>query len=265
MTNEQPTKQELPSYLSASSISTWEQCPQRYKYSRIDGIPEPETESQVMGTFVHEVLEHLYALPNDERTIENAQQISRVVWAKHWVERLTSIGLTEKQMREFRWKSWWCIENLWMVENPTGISPIGLESEYNVEVLPNIRVRGFVDRITSTDDGAKITDYKTGKFPKPAYMDQKWFQLLLYKIVVEKTIGKSVKEVELIYLKDGKSISRKTVPEDDVRTLARVSSVHSEILKAFETGTFPTKVSRLCDWCSYKTICPAWGARRGQR
>lgn len=263
MTTEPTQPLKAPSYLSASSISTWEQCPQRYKYSRIDSLPEPETESQVMGIFVHEVLENLYQLPSDQRTTANAQQMSRAIWAKGWIERLMALGLTEKQMREFRWKSWWCIENLWMVEDPTKLSPLGLESEYNVEVLPGINIRGFVDRITEHGDGTKITDYKTGKFPRPAYMDQKWFQLLLYKVVVERTIGKKVNEVELIYLKDGRSIGRKTTANDDQVTLDRVATVHKEIQDALVSGEFPTKVSRLCDWCHYKTICPAWGARRG--
>lgn len=262
MTTEQKPELKAPQYLSASSISTWEQCPQRYKYSRIDGIPEPETEAQVMGTFVHEVLENLYRLPSEQRTLANAQQMSRAVWAKGWIERLASLNMNESQMREFRWKSWWCVENLWMVEDPIQLNPIGVESEYNVEVLPGIKIKGFVDRITEVGDGIKITDYKTGKFPRAAYMDQKWFQLLLYKVVVEKTLDKSVKEVQLIYLKDGKSVGRTTTAQDDEAVLERVSNVHSEIQTSLRTGEFPTKVSRLCDWCYYKKICPAWGARR---
>jgi putative RecB family exonuclease len=252
----------MPQYLSASSILTWEQCPQRYKYSRIDQLPEPENQSQLMGTFVHEVLEQVYMLPAEQRTVGNAQQVSRVAWARGWVERLAGMNMTEAEMREFRWKSWWCIENLWTVEDPTKVLPIGLESEYNTEVIPGINIRGFVDRISEVGDGARITDYKTGKFPKPAYMDQKWFQLLLYKLVVERTIGKPVNEVQLIYLKDGKALGRTTTPEDDVATLARVAKTHSEIQVALRTGEFETKVSRLCDWCHYKKICPAWGARR---
>ena len=262
MSTEQPEQFKMPDYLSASSISTWEQCPQRYKYSRLDGIPEPETDSQIMGNFVHEILEHIYKLPNNERTSGNAQQISRTVWVNGWAERLAAIGVSETKMREFRWKSWWCVENLWLIENPQDISPIGLEAEYYVEVLPGINIKGFVDRITPDGDGVKITDYKTGKFPRPAYMDQKWFQLLLYKVVVEKTINKSVNEVQLIYLKDGKSIAKQTKPEDNDSTLARVASVYGEIKESIQTENFPTKVSKLCDWCSYKKICPAWSNRR---
>ena len=262
MTTEQPKQLKMPDYLSASSISTWEQCPLRYKYSRLDGIPEPETDSQIMGNFVHEILENVYKLPNDQRTIANAQQVSRVLWTNGWAERLAAIGVDETKMREFRWKSWWCVENLWLIENPVNISPIGLESEYYVEVLPGINIKGFVDRITPSGDGVKVTDYKTGKFPRPAYMDQKWFQLLLYKVIVEQTINKPVNEVELIYLKDGKSIAKQTKPKDNETTLARVSNVHREIKESIQTGDFPTKVSKLCDWCNYKKICPAWSNRR---
>lgn len=262
MNTEQPEQFKMPDYLSASSISTWEQCPQRYKYSRIDGIPEPETDSQIMGNFVHEILENVYKLPSEQRTIANAQQVSRVVWVNGWAERLAAIGVDETKMREFRWKSWWCVENLWSIENPVEISPIGLESEYYVEILPGINIKGFVDRITPNGDGVKVTDYKTGKFPRPAYMDQKWFQLLLYKIIVEKTIDKPVNEVELIYLKDGKSIAKQTTPKDNEATLVRVSNVYGEIKESIQTGNFPTKVSKLCDWCNYKKICPAWSARR---
>lgn len=262
MATEQTREARTPEYLSASSISTWEQCPQRFKYSRIDGIPEPETDSQIMGNFVHDVLEQVYKLPSDQRTVANAQQLSRSVWAMGWAERLAAIGASETDMRELRWKSWWCVENLWMVEDPQKISPLGIESEYYVEVLPGITIKGFVDRISEMGDGAKITDYKTGKFPRPAYVDQKWFQLHLYKVIVERSLGRPVYEVELIYLKDGKSIKKQVRPEDDGIVLARIAKAHEEITKAIQAGQFRTNVSKLCDWCSYKRICPAWGARK---
>lgn len=263
MTTENESSNIGPAYLSSSSISTWEQCPQRYKYGRIDKIPEPENESQVIGTFVHEILEQLYTLPSDQRTMGNAQQMSRHVWATSgWPERLAGIGLNDKQMREFRWKSWWCVENLWMIEDPVKIVPIGLEKEYLVELLPGINVKGFIDRVSTSEQGTKVTDYKTGKFPRPQYVAQKWFQLFLYKLMVEKTTDLQVSEVELIYLKDGKKLNKRPDKSDDTETLERVASVHVEIIEAMQTGEFPTKVSRLCDWCHYKKICPAWAAKR---
>jgi putative RecB family exonuclease len=36
-----------------------------------------------------------------------------------------------------------------------------------------------------------------------------------------------------------------------------LKNIGDEILTALETGDFPTKKSRLCDWCFFKAICPA--------
>jgi len=36
-----------------------------------------------------------------------------------------------------------------------------------------------------------------------------------------------------------------------------LKNIGDEILTALETQHFPTKKSRLCDWCFFKTICPA--------
>ncbi|MHB1784147.1 MAG: PD-(D/E)XK nuclease family protein, partial [Acidimicrobiales bacterium] len=46
----------LPSALSPSSISTYEQCPRRFQHSRIDRLPDPSGPDAVLGTFVHHVL-----------------------------------------------------------------------------------------------------------------------------------------------------------------------------------------------------------------
>ena len=55
----EPVPYALPKYLSPSSIGTFNQCPMRYKYAKLDKIPEPSTEPQILGSFVHEILEDL--------------------------------------------------------------------------------------------------------------------------------------------------------------------------------------------------------------
>ena len=59
---------EAPSYLSPSSIGTYRDCPQKFKLSRIDKIAEPPSWAMHVGSFVHEVLEHLYQAPAEDRT-----------------------------------------------------------------------------------------------------------------------------------------------------------------------------------------------------
>jgi hypothetical protein len=65
-----------PNYLSPSSIRLFRDCPQKFKLSKFDKIQEPPTWQQYVGTFVHDVLEHLYQVDADERTVGFLQALA---------------------------------------------------------------------------------------------------------------------------------------------------------------------------------------------
>ena len=44
-----------PPHLSPSSMGTFEQCPLKFKYSKIDMLKDDPTEATLMGNFVHDV------------------------------------------------------------------------------------------------------------------------------------------------------------------------------------------------------------------
>ena len=69
-----------PPHLSASSISTFQQCPLRYKYSRIDNLPEPPSVDSLRGNFVHDVLENVYREESAVRTLSTARAIAKTIW-----------------------------------------------------------------------------------------------------------------------------------------------------------------------------------------
>ena len=66
-----------PEYMSPSSIGTFNQCPMRYKFAKLDRLPEPSTDPQILGSYVHEVLEELFHLPREERTMQAAGSIAK--------------------------------------------------------------------------------------------------------------------------------------------------------------------------------------------
>jgi len=39
-------------------------------------------------------------------------------------------------------------------------------------------------------------------------------------------------------------------------------SLWKGIVDAWENDAFPAKPGKLCEWCSFKTICPAWNFAR---
>jgi putative RecB family exonuclease len=248
-----------PRHLSPSSISTWEQCPLRFRYSRLDKIPEPSTEAQLIGTVTHEVLEFLYQRPAQDRTFFVARQIAKELWDDHWASEVDrALQLDAESLKRFRWQVWWCIEALWKIENPQDIELAGLEQRIDTEIN-GVKFVGIIDRWQHNGDGtAKIGDYKTGKKPKKQYEGEKKFQLTVYKSLVEDVLGCDVRETELLYLKDG--VRWTYIPTaDDVRQMKEtVARVWSEVLTSCSSGNFEARTSVLCGWCSYKNMCPAW-------
>lgn len=250
-----------PEYLSPSSIDTFKQCPLKFKFSRIDRLVDEPTEATVLGSFVHAVLEDLYALPAAERTLSASRSIMSAQWEKEWGAHAAAVLRgKEKAMHAFRWNAWWCIENYFKLENPTAIEPEGIEYELNSHIN-DVPVRGFIDRWHLGDEGVVISDYKTGKTPRPPYVDGKFFQLILYADVLCSTVEKPLERVELLYLKDGVKLQR-SMSEEVQQSIASmrqtVVETNAAVKERCERGEFEPTPNKLCDWCSYKSICPAW-------
>lgn len=250
-----------PPHLSPSSLATFEQCPLKFKFSKIDQIPDKPGIEAIMGNFVHDVLEALYGLSPELRTKDSARELARFVWNEKYLETVTHYLRRADDISKFRWQSWFCIENLWLVEDPTKVHPIGLESELN-HSLGGVVLKGFIDRYTKSlhsDNGLTISDYKTGKTPRAEWVSDKFEQLRIYAAIMQEIQIFPVSSLELIYLKDGVKFTEEVTAESLASTVARVSRIKSDVDTRCETGVFEPVKSRLCDWCSYKSICPAWG------
>jgi len=249
-----------PPHLSASSIGTFHQCPLKFRYNKIDLIPDVSGEAAVMGNFVHDVLEELYKLPPEDRTIDNARELARRVWEEIWVDQATSTVKNSEEVRMFRWRSWFCIENLWNLENPQEIEPDGLEFEVAGQI-EGVTIKGFIDRYSTLNDGESliVSDYKTGKTPRPNYQEDKFFQLYLYAYMLEKMDVGVAKEIELLYLKDGVRLKRTVSPKDTKNMIEHVVETKRQVDECCKTGEFEARKSVLCNWCSYQNICPMFG------
>jgi len=246
-----------PPHLSPSSINTFQTCPLKFKYSKIDGIREPATEATLMGNFVHEVLELLYAQPHEVRTPDLAKNLARSLWDEKYSDEAIGV-VREQSMNDFRWRSWFCIENLWKLEDPTQTNVDEIEYELNGD-LNGVTLKGFVDRFHYDEDGRIVVgDYKTGKVPGKNWEDDKFFQLYIYAALLQELNVGDVSKVELIYLKGPKVLNRTVTPDDLEKAVETVVTVKRDIDECCETETFNTKTSRLCDWCYFKKQCPAW-------
>jgi len=251
-----------PAYLSPSSMATYRQCPQKFKFNKIDLIPDPSNHWAVLGNFVHDILEELYKLEPPLRTITSARVIAKDMWESKWGEEAYRVLSSDKDIKQFRWSAWWCVENLWRLEQPEEISPVGIEYELNGEVS-GVMLRGFIDRYSFSANSTMLTvsDYKTGKTPK-IDIDEKFLQLLIYaKLLSSLGVG-DVDKIELLYLKDGVRLEKKVTDSDFRKVVEYIQESKSMVDESCVSGVFDARKSYLCNFCSYKKICPAWGGAR---
>lgn len=216
-----------------------------------------------MGNFVHETLEELHNQEPDVRTKEHAGAIMRSLWDSKWGEKASDILHGDaKALHEFRWKSFWCIENYFNLEDPTEVFLEGIEFaiEDFIELDgAKVTVKGFVDRWQFSDDGSiKVSDYKTGKTPRPEWVADKFQQLQIYAIFLQKQLDVPVKDLELLYLKDGTRYEKRITQADLDDTAEVIVAVRKSIDLFCEQEKFPARRSKLCDWCAQKSICPSW-------
>ncbi len=104
-----------------------------------------------------------------------------------------------------------------------------------------------------------VTDYKTGRSPGVKYEQARLAGVQFYSFLCESVLGVRPATVRLMYLRTGETIE--TVPSAQaVRFITtRANAVWRAVEKACTTGDFRPRPSALCNGCSFKAWCPAFG------
>ena len=232
----------------------------KYKFSKIDKIPEPPTWFTHLGTFVHEVLEHFYQLDASERTVDTVRATATSRWQESdWEAQVLALIKPMGSIADFKKAAFECMTNLWIIEDPQQTELTGMEHE----VLANIdgvELKGYIDRFIIGDDGnVIISDYKTGAIPNPRFKseDDKFFQLLVYALMLQEADQEETSKLQLLYLKHSENHEMIVTPVRLAVARGVIVETKELIDKACETGEFACNTSKLCDWCFHKPYCPA--------
>ena len=249
--------------LSPSRASDFKQCPLLYRFRTIDKLSAPPSPAAARGTLVHAVLERLFDLPAQERTPEAAQALLAPQW-EALVEQepeLAAMIADDEQLTEETWftQALALIQTWFGLEDPTRLEPA--ERELYVETdVDGLVLRGYVDRLDVATDGAmRVVDYKTGRSPSELFEGKALFQMKFYALVLWRLRGEIPTLLQLVYLGNGEVV-RYSPDEHDLLSLERnLKAVWAAIERAALTGDWRPKTSRLCDWCDFRHLCPAWG------
>ncbi len=245
---------------SHSRLSTFEQCPKKFKYKYLDKL-KPEIEKTIethLGSAVHKTLEWIY---NSVKESEANLKIDDIIikfteeWQKEFSE---NILIVKKQLtaRDYFNKGVQFLIDYYYKHAPFKDGTIACEKGVLIKLEEGeYEIQGFIDRLVyNLETGEyEIHDYKTASFlPNQERLDKER-QLALYSIAIKEIYGKE-KEILLVwhFLAHNKTLtSRRTNSE-----LEKLKKETAELIKKVESvKEFPRNKSMLCNWCEYKNIC----------
>ncbi len=239
----------LPRPLSHSSITLYNECPQKYKFKYVDKIPEKPKHFFSFGRSVHAALEYFYS-PKEPRapSLEDLLKRYREIWEKpgyrdenHEAElfeegRQILTRFHDKHAKSFH-------------------VPFAVEYKFEFE-HEGIPLTGMVDRIDALPDGRlSILDYKTGKKLAAGRLDID-AQLTMYQFACESQLGKEVGELIFYHLPTLKEHRAARRGDPLVKELTARIVDTAEGISEFRFDAKPTE--NACRWCDYKPLCPIY-------
>jgi putative RecB family exonuclease len=251
--------------LSPSRAGDFMTCPLLYRFRTFDRLPEVPTRDAVRGTVVHKVLEDLFDLPAADRTPAHAAAMLEPAWQRVLESEPALTAMFEGAEDSDDFGAWLAscgtvLERYFQLEDPRRLEPA--ERECYVETLldSGLLLRGFIDRLDIADNGAiRVVDYKTGRSPDPMHEARALFQMRFYALVVWRTRGVVPAVLQLVYLGNTEILRYSPDEADLLATERKVEALWRAIRLAEESGEWLPRPGRLCGWCSYQDLCPAFG------
>jgi len=242
----------LPRPLSHSSISLYNECPQKYKFRYIDRIPEKPKHYFSFGSSVHTALEYFYGAK--EPPAPSLEQVL-AYYKEHWISAGYKNQAQEEQYRENGEE---ILTLFYRKHAPEYHIPLFVEYNFNMEV-GGVPVTGKVDRVDRLPDGRfSVVDYKTGKaLAKDRIATDE--QLTMYQLACEKLLGAEVCRLSFYHLP---SLTEHVAERRGASAIRKLENKIVSTADAISRGEFsPAPEEKKCFWCDYKPLCPVYKAQ----
>ncbi len=252
---------------SNSRIETFEQCPRKYKFRYVDNLRmESEGVEAFVGKRVHETLEKLYRdlKLTKLNSLEDLMRFYESEWEKNWHSKVHVVRPEVTPGHYFELGRQ-CLADYYKRYHPFNQGKtIGLEERIELKVREGEKsyaIQGYIDRLSwdPQSETYEIHDYKTGNYlPSQEDVDQDR-QLALYQLGIMQR-WPDAKNIKLVwhYL----AADRELVSTRSSTDLAMLEREVIELIQKIEAetklGRWEVRVSRLCEWCEYRPVCPAY-------
>lgn len=251
----------LPSSLSPSKVSSFTDCALAFRFSNIDRLPQPPSAPASTGTLVHRALERLFwHIPAPDRSPAEGLAQLDLAWAELAADpEFTGLHLDEAAEAEMLADAASLVGNYFALEDPRTVRAIGVELRLEAP-MGSLQLRGIIDRLEIGADGELVvTDYKTGRAPLEAYERKRLSGVQFYAWLCEQVLGRRPARVQLLHLREPVAIVAVPTAQSLRGIEGRTTAIWTAVEKACVSDDFRPRPSKLCDYCSFKAYCPAFG------
>lgn len=257
----------LPEQLSPSRAKDYKQCPRLFYYKTIRRMRTPNTVHTARGSIAHEAFERVFDHPKGERTMGVALSYVEPAWTRMredeaYAELVAEGPEFEAALVASAKES---VRGWFAMEDPNRFEPAGIEIRVKAELL-GVTMHGFIDRFDRVElpDGRvywAISDYKTGRPPRPRYEDEAFFAMWVYAACAYEMLGIVVDELRLIYVTENRrdAVIKRPVDLRSIEaTKRRMDALWKQVKRDAKRGRFEPKTGPLCPYCHFMDICPAF-------
>jgi DNA helicase II / ATP-dependent DNA helicase PcrA len=244
-----PVLDGLHTRLSASAVETYDRCGLQFKLDRDWRLAAKPAAAMQYGAAMHRMLKTYFDSVQLQRpkTDDELIEIFRHDLAEAKIQESYQHELYENQgitqLRDF----------LTAVRS-LPVPPQVLHTEQSFEIkVGETTVVGRIDRVDSRHDGTvAIVDYKTGK-PRDQDNADESLQLSLYAIAAHEKWGYRVGALIFHNLEEN-------IPVITARSESQLLAARQRVENAAQgiaAGKFEAKPGMHCDFCGYRSVCPA--------
>ncbi len=243
--------------MSPSQAESYRSCPRRYVLERRLRLGDNTASVYAhFGDLVHEVLElaeeEVIGTGETHATVDRAIELVDRVW-----ETRADFGTPELD-EAWRSKAVDMVTKLYEKWPGRG-EPVEVEMSIETEI-EGVTWLGRVDRLERSRDGLRVVDYKTGGTAPSNDDAAQSIQLAFYAMAVGRTQGEVVASEMWFPRTSAKSVTTRQLA---MHRLGEVVETMSVITRNIAEEDWSPRVSDACQWCAFRSSCPAWPEGRG--
>ncbi|HVE62216.1 MAG TPA: PD-(D/E)XK nuclease family protein [Mycobacteriales bacterium] len=236
-------------------LTTWLDCPRRYRFSYVDRPAPPKGPAWAHNSFgntVHNALRQWWSEPPDRRTPLEGPRLVDEAWIPDGYRDDAQAALHRERARQ--------VVAGYLATLDPGAEPPGVERRVAAR-HGTLALEGRVDRIDRRGDELVVVDYKTGRAALSPDDARGSLALAVYAVAAAATLRSPCRTVELHHVTTGEVHSFTHTESSLDRHLGRAERLAEEIRLASTAQDFPARPGDGCRWCDFVRSCPEGRAR----